>query len=72
MPGTELVAMIRKALGHIISCREVSRLVSRGQDETLSPWQRFRLRAHLAICEACARFEQQVRFLRLAMRKYRE
>ena len=64
--------MIRKGLGHMISCREVSRLVSRGQDEALSPWQRFRLRAHLAVCVACANFERQVRFLRVAMRKYRE
>jgi hypothetical protein len=64
--------MIRKALGHVISCRGASRLVSRLQDEELSRWQRFRLQAHLAICDACARFEQQLRFLRLAMRKYRE
>jgi hypothetical protein len=64
--------MIRKALGHVISCRGVSRLVSRMQDEDLPAWQRFRLRAHLAICDACARFEGQLRFLRLAMRRYRE
>jgi alkylated DNA nucleotide flippase Atl1 len=64
--------MIRKALGHVISCREVSRLLSRSQDETIPPWQRLRLRAHLAICDACARFERQLRLLRLAMRKYVE
>ena len=64
--------MIRRALGHVISCRGVSRLVSRMQDGELSSWQRFRVRAHLAICDACARFERQLRFLRVAMRKYRE
>jgi len=64
--------MIRKALGHVISCREVSRLLSRSQDAAIPPWQRWRLRAHLAICDACARLERQLRFLRLAMRKYVE
>lgn len=64
--------MIRKLIGHVISCRDASRLVSRVQDEELSRWQRFRLRAHLAICDACARFERQLGFLRLAMRKYRQ
>jgi hypothetical protein len=63
--------MIRKALGHMLSCREASRLVSRMHDEELSAWQRWRLRAHLAVCEACARFERQLRFLRVAMRRYR-
>ena len=61
--------MIRKALGHMISCREVSRLVSRMQDGELASWAHFRLRMHLLVCDACARFERQVRFLRLAMRK---
>ena len=64
--------MIRNALGHLVSCRGVSRMVSRLQDEELSAWQRFRLSAHLAVCDGCARFERQVAFLRLAMRKYRE
>ncbi len=64
--------MIRNALGHMISCKEASRLVSRREDERLPFWQRLRLRLHLAICVACAEFESQVRFLRTAMRKYRE
>jgi hypothetical protein len=64
--------MIRHALGHMISCREVSRLVSRMQDGDLVWWQRVRLRLHLAVCVACARFERQVRFIRLAMQMYRE
>ena len=64
--------MIRKALGHIISCRDASRLVSRREDAALSPWQRLVLRLHLSVCTACARFEQQVRFLRSAMQKYRQ
>ena len=64
--------MIRKALGHIISCKDASRLVSQQQDVGLSSWQRLVLRLHLAVCVACSRFERQLRFLRTAMRKYSE
>ena len=62
--------MIRKALGHIIKCKDASRLVSQQQDAQLTYWQRLTLRLHLSVCAACSRFEQQIRFLRTAMRKY--
>jgi hypothetical protein len=62
--------MIRKALGHIISCKDASRLVSRQEDGPLTAWQRMTLRLHLSVCAACTRFERQIRFLRTAMRKY--
>ena len=64
--------VIRKALGHIIKCKDASRLVSRSQDAELPPWQRLALRLHLSVCVACARFERQIAFLRTAMRKYSE
>ena len=64
--------MIRKALGHIISCKDASRLVSRREEATLSGWQRLVLRLHLAVCDACSRFERQVAFLRTAMQRYRQ
>jgi hypothetical protein len=63
--------MIRKALGHVISCKDASRLVSLKEDARLTPWQRLTLRLHLTVCDACTRFEQQLRFLRTAMQKYR-
>jgi hypothetical protein len=63
--------MIHRALGHMISCKDVSRLVSLQEDVRLSFWQRTRLRLHLSVCAACARFERQVRFLRTAMQRYR-
>ena len=66
------MTLIRKALGHIISCKEASRLASQQQDADLSSWQRLVLRLHLAVCEGCARFERQLDFLRIAMRKYTE
>ena len=63
---------IRKALGHIIRCKDASRLVSLQQEAELTSWQRLTLRLHLAVCDACARFERQIRFLRTAMRRYSE
>ncbi len=63
---------IRRALGHIIRCKDASRLVSLQQDARLTPWQRLTLRLHLSVCAACARFERQIAFLRTAMRKYSE
>jgi hypothetical protein len=64
--------MIRKALGHIISCKDASRLVSKQEDARLTWWQRVTLRLHLSVCAACTRFERQIRFLRTAMRRYTE
>ena len=64
--------MIRKALGHMINCKDASRLVSAREDARLGFWQRLTLRLHLSVCDACTRFERQLRFLRAAMRKYRE
>jgi len=62
--------MIRKALGHIISCKDASHLVSLKEDAPLTSWQRITLRLHLSVCAACARFERHIRFLRAAMQKY--
>jgi hypothetical protein len=64
--------MIRHALGHLLSCKDVSRLVSRGHDRSLTWWEGWRLRMHLAVCDGCTRFSAQMRFLRSAMRKYRD
>jgi hypothetical protein len=63
---------IHRVFGHVINCRHATRLVSRMQDQPLGRLERALLRLHLACCETCARFEEQVRFLREAMTKYRE
>ena len=64
--------LLKKALGHILSCKDVSHLVSQMQERPLGPFERWTLRLHLAVCDACMRFEVQMRFMREAMRKYRE
>lgn len=52
-----------------LNCKEVSRLLSRENEEPLPPTERARLRLHLVMCDACRNVEEQMAFLRKAMRK---
>ena len=63
--------MLRK-LGRLISCRDASRVISQMQDGSVSLPLYLRIRLHLIWCEACKRFEHQMRFLHAAMRHYRQ
>ena len=53
----------------MLSCKEVTRLVSQGLDRRLGWFERLRLRVHLAICEGCTNFKKQMDFLRRALRE---
>ena len=53
----------------MLSCKEVTRIVSQGLDRRLGFGERVRLRIHLAICDGCANFSKQVAFLRKAVRQ---
>jgi len=50
----------------MLSCKEVSLLVSQSYDAKLTWRQRLAVRLHLLVCEACRRFAQQMQFLRRA------
>jgi hypothetical protein len=63
--------MLRK-LGRLISCKDASRAISQMQDASAPLSLRLRIRLHLIWCEACKRFERQMRFLHAAMRQYRQ
>ena len=67
-----MVLSVKILLGHLITCKHATRLLSETQEHPLSRGKRLLLRLHLACCDACQRFERQLRFLREAMRKYRE
>ncbi len=54
----------------MLSCKDVSRLVSESLDHRLPLWQRMRVRMHLAMCRFCSRFRRQTVFLRDAARHY--
>ena len=62
----------RKAIGHLLSCKDVSRLLSQAQEAPITTWQRMRVRWHLAVCSMCRAFEKQLAFMREAMRRYSE
>jgi hypothetical protein len=53
----------------MLSCKEVTHLVSQGLDRRLSPGERLRMRLHFLICRGCTRFQQQMHFLRVAVRR---
>jgi len=54
------------------SCREVTRMVSQGEDRELSFGERVALRAHLAVCRGCRNARAQLRFLRSAVRSLQD
>ena len=56
----------------IPSCKDVSELLSQGQDRPLSWGERIRLRLHLLLCDGCRNFSSQLEFLRTALRRYRD
>lgn len=56
----------------MMSCKQVTRLVSQGLDRELGFTERVRLRVHLAICDGCTNFSKQVAFLREALAKLAE
>jgi hypothetical protein len=62
---------VRRALGHLYSCKEATRIVSQAQERPLSLIERWKLSLHLGVCEACSRFERQIRFLREALDRFR-
>ena len=63
---------VKQLFGHLVSCKDVSHLLSRMQDKPLTPFERVKLRWHLGVCAMCERLEAQLRFLHGAMRRYRQ
>jgi hypothetical protein len=55
----------------MLSCKEVTRLLSQGEDRRLGVFERIKLGLHLRVCIACARYSRQLVFLRDAMQRYR-
>lgn len=51
-----------------LDCHEVSRLISEGQDATLPAAERARFRLHLVLCATCRDVNDQMDFLRRALR----
>ena len=60
-----------RTLTHMLSCKEVTRLLSQGEDRHLAYGERVKLRLHLLACRACSRFSRQLAFMRVALARYR-
>jgi len=56
----------------MLSCNDISALVSRAQDRRLSWGERLAVRLHLLICHGCRQFARQLRFLRVAGGYFRD
>jgi hypothetical protein len=52
-----------------LDCKEVSRLISDGQDLNLPPGDRARMRLHFVICKTCRNVDEQMQFIRQAMKR---
>jgi hypothetical protein len=65
-------AKVMRKLGLMITCKEASRALSQMQDGDVAFPLYLRIRLHLLLCDACTRFARQMRFLHLAMQRYRQ
>ncbi len=54
----------------MLSCKEVTHLLSDGLDRKLTIGERINLEMHLAMCKGCTNYRKQMGFLREACRKY--
>lgn len=56
----------------MLSCKEITHLLSEEQDRKLTFNQRFKLMTHLAMCVGCSRYKKQINFIRQACRGFVE
>lgn len=54
----------------MLSCKEVTHLLSESQDRPLGMAEKMQLEMHLAICKGCKNFKGQMSFLREACKRY--
>ncbi|MFZ2309373.1 MAG: zf-HC2 domain-containing protein [Rhodoferax sp.] len=53
------------------TCKEVAAILVAREDRHLGLADRLALRLHMAMCEACPRFERQILTMRNSMRQWR-
>ena len=53
----------------MLSCKDVTKLVSESMDHTLPLGKRIGVRLHLIICKFCARYERQLLLIRETARR---
>lgn len=53
----------------MLSCKDVTRLISESMDTSLPIGKRIGVRLHLLICKFCARYERQLLLIRDTVRR---
>jgi len=53
----------------MLSCKDVTRLISDSMDRSLPLGKRIGVRLHLMICRFCARYERQLLLIRETLRR---
>jgi len=53
----------------MLTCKQVSELISQGLDQHLTFTERMGVRIHLLMCRTCTQYKNQLRFIRQAMRQ---
>jgi len=53
----------------MLSCRDVTQLISRSMDTSLPVGKRIGVRIHLLMCRFCARYERQLHLIRETLRQ---
>ncbi|MFQ5487204.1 MAG: zf-HC2 domain-containing protein [Gammaproteobacteria bacterium] len=56
-------------MSKMLSCKEVSELVSQSLDRQLSLRERLGVRLHLVVCSMCRRYRKQITFISQATRQ---
>ena len=56
----------------MLSCKEVSVLLSQAQERRLGLGEWLGLKLHLVLCEGCANFRKQLDFIRAAIKRFRD
>jgi len=56
----------------MLTCKEVSKLISQSQDRRLNLVEWLGLRIHFFLCEGCRHFREHLAFIRRACQRYPE
>lgn len=56
----------------MLSCKQVSILLSQTQERTLGWRELLALKFHLRLCDGCVNFRRQLDFIRAAMKRIRD
>jgi len=61
--------ILKPVVDFMLSCEKATFLLSKQQHQKLSPFQKLRLRIHLAACDGCVQFGKQIIYLSSVLEK---